>query len=53
MSDYEGDCVEEEAPCEYGIDSECVEPRLRNMGNCFECWLYLEMCAEDVCEGEG
>jgi hypothetical protein len=33
----------EESPCDYGVDSECVEPALRNMGCCFECWLYLEM----------
>jgi len=42
--DYEGE--EEESPCDYGADSPCVEPALRNMGNCFECWLYQEMVEE-------
>jgi hypothetical protein len=42
--DYEGE--EEESPCDYGMDSPCVEPTLRNMGNCFECWLYQEMVEE-------
>jgi len=42
--DYEGE--EEESPCDYGADSPCVEPALRNMGNCFECWLYQEMAEE-------
>ena len=37
---------DEESPCDYGADSPCVEPALRNMGNCFECWLYLEMVEE-------
>lgn len=44
---------EGESPCNYGADTECVKPALRNMGNCFECWLYQEMIAEDICEGEG
>jgi len=37
---------EAESPCDYGMDTECVEPSLRNMGNCFECWLYLEAFSE-------
>jgi len=41
---------DEESPCDYGMDSPCVEPALRNMGNCFECWLYLEMCEEQETE---
>jgi hypothetical protein len=46
--DYEGE--EEESPCDYGADSPCVEPALRNMGNCFECWLYREMCEDQKAE---
>jgi hypothetical protein len=39
---------DEEAPCDYGMDTECVEPSLRNMGNCFECWLYREMLESET-----
>lgn len=49
MSDedyYEDGEEEEESTCDYGMDTPCVEPALRNMGNCFECWLYLEMVEE-------
>jgi len=42
----ESEIEDEESPCDYGMDSPCVEPALRNMGNCFECWLYLEMAEE-------
>jgi len=34
---------QKEAPCDYGADTECVEPSLRDMGCCFECWLFQEM----------
>ena len=46
--DYEGE--DEESPCDYGADSPCVEPALRNTGNCFECWLYREMCEDQESE---
>ena len=42
--DFEDD--NEEAPCDYGADTPCLEPALRNIGCCFECWLYQEMCEE-------
>ena len=45
-SDEDIEPEDEESPCDYGEDSPCVEPALRNMGNCFECWLYQEMCED-------
>ena len=39
---YEEEWDEEERPCDYGFDTPCVEPALRDMGNCFECWLMQE-----------
>jgi len=30
--------------CDYDLDSGegCVEPSLKHIGNCFECWLYQQ-----------
>jgi hypothetical protein len=47
-----GELENEESPCDYGADSPCVEPALRNMGNCFECWLYREMCEDQEIESK-
>jgi hypothetical protein len=38
---------EEDTSCDYDFGDECVEPLLRNMGNCFECWLFQEVDAND------
>jgi len=37
---------EEDRGCDYDFGDECVEPHLRDMGNCFECWLFMEVDAE-------
>jgi len=37
----------EKESCDYDFADECVEPSLRNMGNCFECWLFQEVDASD------
>ena len=37
----------EEEGCDYDFADECVEPSLRNMGNCFECWLFQEADTND------
>jgi hypothetical protein len=46
--DYDvGEEEEEDSGCVYDFGDECVEPSLRNMGNCFECWLFQEVDADD------
>jgi len=37
--------IEEEESCDYGTEF-CVEPSLKSVNCCFECWLYQEMCEE-------
>ena len=40
------DVLEEtEEDCDYGAEF-CVEPSLKHMNCCFECWLYQEMCED-------
>lgn len=42
-----GEEEEEDRGCDYDFADECVEPSLRDMGNCFECWLFMEVDAAD------
>jgi hypothetical protein len=41
--DFGEDCLDDndQGDCDYGYEF-CVEPSLRSIGNCFECWLYQE-----------
>jgi len=43
--------VEEDRGCDYDLADECINPDLRDMGNCFECPLFLADC--DECGGQG
>lgn len=38
------DCLDDgdSSDCDYGLSEWCVDPFLRNIGNCFECDLYLD-----------
>lgn len=36
---------EEEEDCDFDFGEECVEPHLKNMNCCFECWLFIEVDA--------
>jgi len=40
---------EEDESCDYGPEF-CVEPSLKSLNCCFECWLYLEMCEDQEAE---
>ena len=42
---YDEEEEAEDTSCDYAFGDECVEPSLRDMGNCFECWLFQEVDA--------
>jgi len=45
---YTGDeYAEEDRGCDYDLCDECMNSDLRDMGNCFECSVYLDACEEE------
>lgn len=48
------DCLDDgdSSDCDYGFSEFCVDPHLRNLGCCFECWLFQEVDEADREEAE-